>query len=99
MRSARIDANQPQIIAALRKAGASVQPLHTVGGGVPDLLVGYRGRNLLIEVKDGGKPPSARELTEDQVIWIEFWRGGVHLATSVEDALDILRRVEAINGN
>jgi hypothetical protein len=31
-----------------------------VGRGVPDLLVGWRGTNLLLEVKDGNKPQSAR---------------------------------------
>jgi len=66
-RAARIDANQPAIIAALRSIGATVQPLHAVGGGCPDLLVGLRGRNILMEVKDGARPPSERRLTADQV--------------------------------
>ena len=58
-RAARIDRNQPEIVEALRKLGASVQPLHTVHDSVPDLLIGYQGRNFLLEVKDGTKPPSA----------------------------------------
>jgi hypothetical protein len=29
-----------------------------------------------MEVKDGSKPPSARELTEDQLTWHGAWRGG-----------------------
>jgi len=90
VRSARIDANQPNIIKALRNAGASVQPLHTVGGGVPDLLVGWRDRNILIEVKDGDKPPSARQLTPDQDVWHKNWRGRVYVVTSVDEALAAL---------
>ena len=39
-RAARTDANQAEIVAALRGVGASVQPLHAVGQGCPDLLVG-----------------------------------------------------------
>ena len=62
-RAARADSNQAEIVDALRKVGASVQPIHTVGGGVPDLLVGFRGQNYLFEVKDGEKAPSDRRLT------------------------------------
>ena len=88
-RAARVDANQPEIVAALRKLGFSVQPLHSVGQGCPDLLVGMRGVNLLIEVKDGAKPPSARALTPDQVEWHSAWCGQVCVAKSVEDVLAI----------
>lgn len=59
----RIDANQPDIVKALRKMGAFVQSLAAVGDGCPDLLVGFRGKTYLIEVKDGDKPPSKRALT------------------------------------
>ncbi|WP_435170784.1 hypothetical protein [Falsirhodobacter sp. 1013] len=84
--AAKVDANQPEIVKALRKAGASVQPLHSVGSGCPDLLVGYRGINLAIEVKDGAKPPSARKLTADQVEWHAGWRGQVAVVASVAEA-------------
>lgn len=93
-RAANIDANQPEIVDALRKAGASVQCLHTVGDGVPDLLVGYRGVNLLMEVKDGKKPPSRRQLTEDEVKWHAGWRGQKVIVESAEDALKVLRDIE-----
>jgi Holliday junction resolvase len=76
MRAAKIDANQEQVVDVLRAVGATVQTLATVGKGVPDLLVGYQGKTLLLEVKDGRKPPSARRLTEDQLKWHGAWRGG-----------------------
>ena len=75
-RAAKIDANQEQVIKALRSVGAVVQSLAAVGKGVPDLLVGYQGKTILLEVKDGNKPPSARKLTEDQIKWHGAWRGG-----------------------
>ena len=86
-RAAKVDANQAAIVAVLRQVGASVQPLHAVGGGVPDLLVGYRGRNWLVEVKDGEKPASARKLTPDQAEWHAAWRGQVAVLKSDEEAL------------
>ena len=40
MTASRVDSNQPEIVATLRGMGCSVQHLHAVGKGVPDLLVG-----------------------------------------------------------
>ena len=75
-RAAKVDANQTQVVEALRAAGATVQSLAAVGQGVPDLLVGFRGQTVLLEVKDGRKPPSERRLTEQQLDWHGAWRGG-----------------------
>ncbi len=86
MRAAKIDANQEQIVTALRAAGATVQSLAGVGKGVPDLLVGYQGQTLLMEVKDGHKPPSARLLTEDQLKWHGSWKGGAMAVVDSPDA-------------
>lgn len=83
----RVDANQEEIIKALRGAYASVQPIHTVGAGVPDLLVGYRGKNFLFEIKDGNKYKSHQKLTPHQEKWHEEWRGQVVVVNSVRDAL------------
>lgn len=87
MRAAKVDANQSDVVAALRQVGCSVQLLHMVGKGCPDLLVGRAGLNVLIECKDGSKPPSARKLTPDQEIWHDNWRGQVTVVCSVHEAL------------
>jgi hypothetical protein len=86
-RRAKIDTNQPEIVKALRQVGASVSTLHRVGEGCPDLLVGYRGDNFLLEVKDGKKVPSKRKLTEDEKVWHGLWRGKVSIVESELDAL------------
>lgn len=91
MRAARVDANHVAVVEALRKAGANVQSLAGVGKGVPDLLVGIRGKLALFEVKDGNKRPSQRKLTEDQVLWHEQWAGyPVCTVDSVDAALRML---------
>ena len=90
MKAARVDANQPEIIQILRDCGVTVQPLHTVGQGTPDLLCGYQGRNILIEVKDGGKVPSQRLLTQAQQDWHESWRGQVAIVETPEQALRVM---------
>jgi Holliday junction resolvase len=87
-RAAKTDRNQAEIVAALRKVGATVVSLAAVGSGVPDLLVGHKGGTYLLEIKDGTKPPSARELTPDQIEWHIEWRGGAcTVVNSVGEAL------------
>lgn len=90
----RVDANQAEITEALRQVGASVQPIHTLGKGVPDLLVGYRGVNLVLEVKDGAKPASAQKLTPDEANWHARWRGQVAVVRSVDEALAAIGAVQ-----
>ena len=87
-RAAKTDDNQAEIVAALRKIGATVQPLHAIGQGCPDILVGWRGMNTILEIKDGKKPPSARKLTEDQEKWHAAWRGQVTVVETVEQAIE-----------
>lgn len=89
-RAAKVDANQAEIVQKLRALGVTVQHLHAVGDGCPDLLCGYRRANFLLEVKDGSKIPSKRKLTSDQTEWHEGWRGQVAVAESIEDALAAL---------
>lgn len=83
----RTDANQQEIVDALRQAGCSVLVLSGVGHGCPDLLVG-RGRvNYLLEVKDGEAPPSKQRLTKDELDFFASWRGQATVVSSVESAL------------
>jgi hypothetical protein len=58
----RVDANQTQVVSALRAAGASVEII-----GLPvDLLVCIAGKFAFMEVKDGAKVPSAQKKTDVQ---------------------------------
>lgn len=86
-RAAKVDRNQPEIVGALRAVGASVQPLHAVGKGCPDLAVGFRGQVFFLEVKDGQLAPSDRKLTPAQKEWHANWRGHVAVVLSADDAL------------
>jgi Holliday junction resolvase len=82
-RTGKVDANQSEVVAALRKVGASVVSLANCGNGIPDLLVGYRGVNYLIEVKT-----QAGRLTEDQKEFKKAWNGSsVIVAKTAEFAI------------
>lgn len=89
-RAAKTDFNQAAIVAGLRSIGASVQILAAVGNGCPDLLVGYRGVNYTIEVKDGRKRRSETKLTPDQLRWHGDWRGQSGIAYTLDDALVLI---------
>jgi len=90
MRAARTDMNQEAIVTALRRVGASVQVLSGVGKGCPDLLVGHRGCNWLMEVKNGALAMSRQALTPDEEDWQDAWAGQVQVVRGVEDALRLI---------
>lgn len=89
-RAARIDQNQPQIVKDLRCLGVTVQPLAAVGEGCPDLLIGFRSRNFLIEIKNPDKPKRDQQLTPDQVEWHAHWAGQVAVCRSTDEILLII---------
>lgn len=86
----RVDANQPEIVEALRAVGASVQHIHEIGQGCPDILIGFRGINFVVEIKDGNRPPSRRKLTPDEQRWHDEWRGQKAIIKSVDEALELI---------
>ena len=60
------DRNHKDIVLACRKVGAHVIDVATVKNAF-DILVGYRGQLVAIEIKDGLKPPSQRLLTSGEI--------------------------------
>lgn len=91
MRAKKIDANQTEVVRALRKIpGVSVAITSALGKGYPDLNVGYKGRTYLFELKDGSKPESARKLTPDEVEFQGKWTGHYAVVNSLDDILKII---------
>jgi hypothetical protein len=78
--AARTDASQAEVVKALRAIGAQVYyvklPL--------DLLVAYRSRTFLVEVKeDGGR------MTKEQSEFLAVWTGEAHVVRSPEEAVRV----------
>lgn len=87
-RKPRLDLNQPGIVKTLRDLpGISVQSLAAVGGGVPDIVVGYKGRNYLVEIKNANMPASGRQLTPAESAWHQNWTGQVAICETVSSIL------------
>lgn len=87
--AARVDSNQKAIVDALRKAGAYVYII-----GLPvDLLVGYRNRTILVEIKSSSKS----RLTALQRDFFENWCGdGLARVDSPDAALRMLGVINEI---
>lgn len=92
-RAAKIDDNQPEIVAAFRRMGCTVAITSAVGAGFPDLVVSYRGKNLMVEVKDGSRPPSAQKLTADQEKFHAGWRAPIYIVRDVGDAIALINAI------
>ena len=94
-RAARRDDNEKEIVSAMREAGAYVKVINDEG--LFDLLVGYTGpsgfqHTLLLEVKDGAKPPSARRLTEAEAKFHNEWPlSNLFIVISAEHAVALLK--------
>lgn len=94
-RAARIDATHTEIVAGLRACGAAVTSLAGVGAGVPDLLVSYRSRWAVLEVKQplgprGGESADGQRLRASQRKWLASQRAPVHVVRSLDDALEAI---------
>ena len=87
------DKGEPDIIDGLKSAGCTVQQLDA--RDVPDLLVGLRGVNVLMEVKRplgkrGGTSADGQHLSGGQARWHRKWNGQVCVVRSLEEALIVV---------
>lgn len=86
---AKRDKNEPEIVEALKQAGASVVRLSMPD--VSDLLCAYAGTTFLVEIKtDEGR------LTKGQTEFIKVWQGKVYVVRSVEGALEIIETLRKL---
>jgi hypothetical protein len=87
----RVDENQKTLVHTFIAMGASVLNLSTVGRGCPDLLIGYRGKSVLVEIKSDSKAT----FTEPQVKFMQEWRGGaVSRIDSVDAAIRLIKMLD-----
>ena len=80
--AAKRDANERPIIEALRRIGATVY----VAKEPCDLIVGHKGRTVLLEVKGPGGT-----LTKAQQDFFAHFTGEAYIVQSIDQALEVLR--------
>jgi hypothetical protein len=82
VKAAKVDTNHNEIVGALRDVGATVTSMAAVGMGYPDLSVGFRGTNYLLEIK-GPKG----ELNDYQRAFHGMWKGRISVVRTADEAL------------
>lgn len=89
-RAAKVDTNQSPIVKGLQDIFGPdvVFDCSGVGRGFPDIIVGVRGVNVLLEIKtDKGA------LTPDQVYFHREWAGQRAVVRTLQEALDEIARL------
>ena len=91
-RAAKVDRNQSEIVAALRKRGAVCLIVSQLKNCF-DILVLFNGTVQMVEIKDGELPPSARKLTTGELDFKAKAEGvgcTYNVVNSVEEALSLI---------
>ena len=94
-RASRTDENHQAIREAFRKMGFAVADTAKQGEGYPDLTISRDHVTALVEIKRDKKA----ELTPDQTVFHQGWKGHIFVVTSVEDAVNVnlhMRREAAL---
>lgn len=95
-RKAKTDDNQKAIVDTFRSMGISTAITSNAGDGFTDLVIGYGGLTVLVEVKDGNKPPSAQKLTPDQQKFHGSFLGAITTINSVDKAILLGNRLRTL---
>jgi Holliday junction resolvase len=78
------DAAEPEVVTALKQCGFSVERMDKP----VDLLVGFRGRCWIVEVKSSDKG-YGKDLNANQKKFADAWRGPpIVILRSAQDAID-----------
>lgn len=89
--ASKVDVNQKEIVNFIRNYGASVLITSQLKNAF-DILVGYNGFNIIMEIKDGLKPPSQRKLTKGEQQFKDTWQGGkYHIVKNIIEVEQVLK--------
>ena len=93
--ASRVDNNHKEIVHALKSVGASIIDTAKLGGGLPDLIVGFKGQTFLIEVKNLKTQYGRSGLNKNQKKWLVEWTGGPFaMVTDIDSALRAIKLVK-----
>jgi hypothetical protein len=95
----RTDENHSDVVSELRQVlpDATVFDASGTGAGFPDIVMGWRGKNYLFEIKDPEKPKSARSLTDAQDKFHLSWQGQVTVVHSAAEILATIAKIHTPN--
>lgn len=89
----RTDKNQKQIEKVLKQLGASVKSTSQLGNGFPDLIIGYKGKTYLVEIK--GENSYGKTLRESQIKFKNSWKGSpIIILRTTNDAIEFINNIK-----
>lgn len=94
-RAAKVDENQKDLVLLWRTMGISVAITSASHDGFPDAVLGYGGLTVLVEIKDGNKPPSQRKLTPDQEKFHREFKGAITVVETEQQAIELANLLRA----
>lgn len=95
-RAAKIDENQPALVELIRAMGVSVAITSAAHDGFTDLVIGFGGVTVLVEVKDGSKEPARRKLTPQQVTFHNSFKGAITVIENEQQAVELVIRLKKV---
>lgn len=95
-RAAKIDYNQPALVELIRAMGVSVAITSAAHDGFTDLVIGFGGVTVLVEVKDGNKEPARRKLTPQQATFHGSFKGAITVIENEQQAVELVNRIKKV---
>lgn len=94
----KTDANQREVVEALRRIGCSVALTYALGKGFPDAVAGWVGLSgrpftVLLEIKS----TAAAKLTPDEKKFHENWIGALEVVRDPQEAVLTMQRYREVN--
>jgi Holliday junction resolvase len=87
----RVDLNHQEVVKTLRSLGASVFDASRMGQGFPDIVVGYNGQTVLVEIKSGEQ----KRFTNAQLKFMAEWKGSA--VTRINDVEGAIRLIKVLD--
>jgi Holliday junction resolvase len=87
----KIDLNHTEIVKTFKDLGATVFDASGIGRGFPDIVVGYNGHTVLVEIKSGAK----KKFTEAQLKFMAEWKGSA--VNRIDDVGGAIRLIKLLD--
>ena len=87
----KVDLNHKEVVEKFRELGASVFDASGVGRGFPDIVVGYNGQTVLVEIKSGER----KRFSEAQLKFMAEWKGSA--VTRINDVEGVIRLIKILD--
>jgi hypothetical protein len=89
------DDNHDEIVDEFKRLGCGVKDVHNLPDFV-DIIICYKSATVMVEIKDGAKPPSARQLTFGEKKFSDEWiaKGGKWACIeTIEQANELVKSI------